>query len=135
MTTKIKNGLSYEKNGWTYISIKGKPKERGYAYGYLCAKNFKEIQQTLKFLMMEAYGQTWDFFIEKVSKEESCINSGGSITTINCYCSSTQNFYNSCLIGGCACAPNPANLKQVKTCVCPNGNCFDGSKCVKITNN
>ena len=69
MTTKIKNGLSYEKNGWTYISIKGKPKERGYAYGYLCAKEFKEIQHTLKFLMMEAYGQTWDFFIEKVSKD------------------------------------------------------------------
>jgi hypothetical protein len=69
MTTKIKNGLSYEKNGWTYISIKGKPKERGYAYGYLCAKDFKKIQTMLSFLMMEAYGQTWDFFIEKVSKD------------------------------------------------------------------
>ena len=66
---KIKNGISYEKNGWKYISIKGKPKERGYAYGYLCAKDFKEIQHTLKFLMMEAYGQTWDFFIEKVSND------------------------------------------------------------------
>jgi hypothetical protein len=69
MTTKIKNGVSYEKNGWTYISIKGKPKERGYAYGYLCAKNFKKIQTMLSFLMMESYGQTWDFFIEKVSKD------------------------------------------------------------------
>ena len=64
---KIKNGLSYEKNGWKYISIKGKPKERGYAYGYLCANEFKEIQKTLVFLMMESYGQTWDFFIEKIS--------------------------------------------------------------------
>jgi hypothetical protein len=69
MTTKIKNGLSYEKNGWKYISIKGKPKERGYAYGYLCAKDFKKIQTMLSFLMMESYGQTWDFFIEKVSKD------------------------------------------------------------------
>ena len=64
---KIKNGLSYEKNGWKYISIKGKPKERGYAYGYLCANEFKEIQKILVFLIMESYGQTWDFFIEKVS--------------------------------------------------------------------
>jgi hypothetical protein len=64
---KIKNGLSYEKNGWKYISIKGKPKERGYAYGYLCAKEFKEIQKTMAFFMMESYGQTWDFFIEKVN--------------------------------------------------------------------
>ena len=64
---KIKNGFSYEKNGWMYVSIKGKPKERGYAYGYLCAKEFTEIQKTLAFSMMESYGQTWDFFIEEVS--------------------------------------------------------------------
>ena len=64
---KIKNGFSYQQNGWTYISINGKPKERGYAYGYLCAKEFKEIQNTLAFLMMESYGQTWEYFIEQVS--------------------------------------------------------------------
>jgi hypothetical protein len=65
----VKNGLSYEKNGWKYISIKGKPKERGYAYGYLCANEFKEIQKTLAFLMMESYGQTWDFFIENINAD------------------------------------------------------------------
>jgi hypothetical protein len=66
---KMKNGFSYEENGWIYISIKGKPKERGYAYGYLCAKEFKEIQNTLSFIIMESYGKTWDFFIEKVCKD------------------------------------------------------------------
>lgn len=69
MSNKIKNGMSYEKNGWKYISIYGKPKNRGYAYGYLCAKEFKEIQKTLKFLMMEAYGKDWDFFVESVSND------------------------------------------------------------------
>jgi hypothetical protein len=69
MTTKIKNGISYEKNGWTYISIKGKPKERGYAYGYLCAKEFIKIQTMLKFFMMESYGESWDFFIENISND------------------------------------------------------------------
>ena len=63
MEQKIDNGFTYEKNGWKYVSISGKPKERGYAYGYLCAKEFSEIQKTLAFLMMETYGQTWEFFI------------------------------------------------------------------------
>jgi len=67
MTTKIKNGMSYEKNGWKYVSIKGKPKERGYAYGYLCANDFKDIQKMLHFLMFEAYGEPWDYFIKQVS--------------------------------------------------------------------
>ena len=66
---KIKNGYSYEKNGWKYVSIKGKPKERGYAYGVLCADEFKEIQKMLKFLMFEAYGQQWDFFIDKINSD------------------------------------------------------------------
>ena len=42
---KIKNGHTYKKNGWIYIHVKGFPKERGYAYGYLCANEFKEIQR------------------------------------------------------------------------------------------
>ena len=42
---KTENGFSYEKNGWKYISINGNPKERGFAYGYLCANDFKEIQK------------------------------------------------------------------------------------------
>ena len=69
MSTKIKNGLSYQKNGWKYISIKGKPKERGYAYGYLCADEFKDIQKTLRFLMLEAYGMEWDYFITEISND------------------------------------------------------------------
>ena len=66
---KINNGFSYEKNGWKYISINGNPKERGYAYGYLCANDFKEIQKTLVFLMLESYGQPWEFFIEKINTD------------------------------------------------------------------
>jgi hypothetical protein len=66
---KIKNGISYDKNGWKYISIKGKPRERGYAYGYLCADDFKEIQKMLKFLMMEAYGVEWTTFIKQIADD------------------------------------------------------------------
>ena len=64
---KIKNGLMYEKDGWKYISVKGEPKERGYAYGYLCAKDFKEIQIMLNFFMYESYGKKWEYFIEEIN--------------------------------------------------------------------
>jgi len=60
---------SYNKNGWTYISIQGSPKTRGYKYGNLCANDFKEIQQMLKFYIYESYGKPWDYFIEEISKD------------------------------------------------------------------
>jgi hypothetical protein len=68
-TNKVKNGLSYELNGWLYISVKGDPKERGYAYGFLCANKFKEIQNMLDFFMMESYGATWKHLIEEINKD------------------------------------------------------------------
>jgi hypothetical protein len=66
---KIKNGFSYEKNEWIYISVKGKPKERGYAYGYLCAKQFAEIQTMLNFFILESYGQTWEYMIKLINDD------------------------------------------------------------------
>jgi hypothetical protein len=54
------------KNGWKYVSIKGKPRERGYSYGYLCAKEFKEVQRILNYLMMESYGFDWNYFIKEI---------------------------------------------------------------------
>jgi len=65
---KIKNGSSYEKNGWSYISIKGKPRERGYAYGYICAPQFKKIQEMLKFNIYEGTGQTWEYFVDACAR-------------------------------------------------------------------
>jgi hypothetical protein len=61
---KLKNGICYDLNGWKYLSIRGSPKERGYAHGYFVAKEFKEIQKMLKFIIYEDFGETWEFFIE-----------------------------------------------------------------------
>jgi len=66
---KVKNGISYDKNGWTYISVKGKPKERGYAYGYLCASKFKEIQKMLSFFIFESYGIQWEILVQMISDD------------------------------------------------------------------
>jgi len=67
MKVDTKNGFTYTKNGWKYIYIKGSPKERGYAYGSACAKEFIEIKKMLKFFIYESYGREWDFFIEKIN--------------------------------------------------------------------
>ena len=66
---KIKNGYSHRKNGWLYISVKGTPKERGFAYGYYCADVFKEIQKMLQYYIFESYGYSWDYFIEKINSD------------------------------------------------------------------
>jgi len=63
------NGTSYEKNGWTYISVYGAPRERGFAYGYFAAKLFKQIQRMLNFVVLNDIGKPWEYFIEATRKE------------------------------------------------------------------
>ena len=64
----IKNGLSYEKNGWLYISVRGDPKERGYAYGYLVADEMKKVLKMLDFIIYNDYGRKWEYFVEAGKK-------------------------------------------------------------------
>jgi hypothetical protein len=61
---KVKNGIRYEKNGWIYVSIKGNAKERGYAHGYLVAKEIKEAFRMLDFSFYEGYGYKREMFSE-----------------------------------------------------------------------
>ena len=65
---KVKNGISYEMNGWIYVSIKGKPKERGYAYGQLVADEMKRVKKIQEFITYNDYGVKWQFFIEAAAK-------------------------------------------------------------------
>jgi hypothetical protein len=67
MPTKIKNGIRYEKNGWNYLSIKGSPKERGYAHGYLMVKELKEAFRMLEYSFYEDYGYKMAMFSEITS--------------------------------------------------------------------
>jgi len=61
---KIKNGVSYDLNGWKYISVRGSPTECGYAHGYLAAKEMKEIQVMLRFNIYHDTGLTWEYYID-----------------------------------------------------------------------
>jgi hypothetical protein len=65
---KVKNGIRYTLNGWTYISIKGSPKERGYAYGKLIADDMKEVRRMLDFVIYNDFGVKWEFFIAAAKK-------------------------------------------------------------------
>ena len=65
---KVKNGIRYDLNGWVYVSIKGSPKERGYAYGKLIQNDMKEVRRILDFIIYTDYGVKWDFFIEAAKK-------------------------------------------------------------------
>ena len=65
---KIKNGSREEKNGWTFLSLKGSAKERGYAHGYLMAPEIKDIFKMLDFFLLNSYGHTCDFFTEVMSE-------------------------------------------------------------------
>ena len=66
---KVENGHSYETNGWKYVSIHGEPRERGKAYGLLCADEFKEIKRTLEFNVLQSFGYEWSYFIEEINKD------------------------------------------------------------------
>jgi hypothetical protein len=65
---KVKNGIRYDLNGWTYISINGLPKERGTAYGKLMIKDMKEVRRILDFIIYTDFGVKWDFFIQAAQK-------------------------------------------------------------------
>ena len=60
--------MSYDLNGWKYISVYGSPKKRGYAYGYLCAELFTQVKKMLNFLIYDTTGYTWEYMIEEINK-------------------------------------------------------------------
>ena len=94
---KINNGYSYKKNGWLYISVKGAPKERGIAYGYYCANEFKEIQKMLRYYIFESYGSPWSYFIKKINDDFKTI-------TKNLYLElyeEMEGVAEGCVAGGC----------------------------------
>lgn len=67
---------------------------------------------------------------ENNAASQNCIDSGGKVTTIDCYCPNSKDFMNNCLIGGCSCSPSSGYIKAVKSCECESGKCFDGNSCI-----
>ncbi|MSQ85008.1 MAG: hypothetical protein EXR77_19395 [Myxococcales bacterium] len=64
----------------------------------------------------------------EVAPGNPCTAAGGTIATQKC-CSSASDYPNTCAIGACGCGP--AASKDVATCNCGAGKCWDGKVCVK----
>lgn len=65
------------------------------------------------------------------NKEKLCLDSGGSVVNIDCYCPGTADFYNTCAIGGCSCTSDPIFKRQIKICDCGGNRCFNDVSCVE----
>lgn len=61
------------------------------------------------------------------SLDEACARGGGTVSTAAC-CASASDFPNTCLIGACGCSPEHSLTRKI--CACPEGACFDGTRCV-----
>jgi len=70
-TTKVTEygkGYRFDKNGWIYVHIEGKPYERGFQHGYLVASELDGILESLKYLTYWNTGKRWDFFVDAGEK-------------------------------------------------------------------
>ena len=59
----VSGGTRMEISGWTCISIRGKPYQRGVAHGSLIAADLRKVKKTIEFIVLNDYGVELDFFI------------------------------------------------------------------------
>lgn len=65
---RVKHGMRYDLHGWTYVSIRGNPTQRGFAYGQLVRQDMVEVKRILEFMIYEDFGVPWSFFVEAARK-------------------------------------------------------------------
>jgi hypothetical protein len=52
----------FERNGWIYVHLEGKPVEIGYQHGYLLAREIEDLLSALKPLLEHSTKQEWTFY-------------------------------------------------------------------------
>ena len=62
------NAYRYEKNGWIFVHIEGRPYERGFQHGYLLADEIQESLRVIKYLAKWETGEDFEFFVEAADK-------------------------------------------------------------------
>lgn len=55
----------HERNGWIYLQILGEPRERGFQYGYLMAREIAEAMRVRRETWKYTTGMTWEWLLEK----------------------------------------------------------------------
>jgi hypothetical protein len=64
-TVWLKSAERHEKDGWTYLRIQGEPRERGFQYGYMMAKEIAEGIRVRRETWKYTTGMTWEWLVEK----------------------------------------------------------------------
>ena len=127
----LKNNLCYLLQGnatWSDIQFVHGATDGKQATQQELGEQNKKIKDGQNFV--DSIISTFKFTNVATTKEQKCTSSGGTVNTIDCYCSGSIDFQDNCAIGGCACPPNPAYKKTVKSCDCGPEKCFDGEKCI-----
>ena len=55
-------------NGWQHIKVKGTPYECGFQEGYLLADEYQDALRVYKFMTLETFGMTYEWFAEQALK-------------------------------------------------------------------
>ncbi|MGD0036979.1 MAG: C45 family autoproteolytic acyltransferase/hydrolase [Bacteroidota bacterium] len=87
LTNEQKNWLTkanrHEKSGWIYLHIEGGPKERGFQYGYLLAREIKEAIRVLSEDWKYQTAIDWSWFVRKAGEILTAKVDSENITEIN----------------------------------------------------
>jgi hypothetical protein len=62
----IENGKRVNAGGFIYVTVKGKPEERGYAQGFLIAERIVKFIRTYAFFVWSEYGRDITFFSKMI---------------------------------------------------------------------
>lgn len=60
----LKGSYRYEKNGWIFLHIEGKPYQRGFQHGFHMAPELSDVMKTLDFYLYRQTGKPFSFFME-----------------------------------------------------------------------
>ena len=55
-------------NGWQHLKVKGTPYECGFQEGYLLVDEYKDALRVYKFMTLESFGMTYEWFAEQALK-------------------------------------------------------------------
>jgi hypothetical protein len=61
----LRKAHRHEKHGWTYVHIEGEPRERGFQYGYLLAKEIAEGIRRDRVAWEYQSAMTWGWLVER----------------------------------------------------------------------
>ena len=61
----------------------------------------------------------------------ACVASGGQVTQVECYCTETPDFFDTCGLGACSCPPT-GEPRQLNSCDCGSVKCWNGGACVRL---